>query len=222
MKKNFIFQVINKMSICGFLPALLLCFSFSAGAADVPAKKAPTPVLESKAGLKNKNSQRQSRTKAQNKTAKTRKLTSTNEPHSRVRSVTAKQNRLKFLLSSLPTICQMQKTFEEKTAYMDQTMKELHTLSRELVNKHRSFGLALAIMNATEDNVNNFITADVHITPEKVKEVDLRNLFTISYSWYDSRVTHNSKVEDFPDEWGKQIYQGLDCLYQACGQDCSE
>lgn len=211
MKKNFIFYrqttTCTKWVIC----CLAIFLFVSVEADQTNSLKKTTPQTRQVAQIK-------SRTVQVKKS--TRRPAESNKNKAQLKQ--EKQNRLKFLLNSLPQICRMQKTFEEKVAYMDKTMKELHTLSRELVNKYGVFELALGIMNATEDNVNNFITAEgIAITSDTVKEVDLRRGFTLSYAQYNSEIKYNSPVEDFTDQWARQIYYGLDCLYKACGKDCS-
>ena len=128
------------------------------------------------------------------------------------RSVSQNIEQIKEHLHSLENLCKTQKNLEEKLAYVEQAIGQLKTLAEQTLevfnirSEDERFLLKVkdlaAAVNRGRPISSTFPTGDIRQTFEQFYRMHVR-------------FPESDGVEDFPDLSARQIYKGLDCLYQS-------
>ena len=117
-------------------------------------------------------------------------------------------------LQAIVNICETKNTLGEKVDSLNSSFQSLKDLiAGYLGESNLSTNDGLLLRGIRSNIAQDRISYGQPITEELVGEVDIKNQFLIAYHVHYN-LPDNTPVEKFPDEWAKQIYAGLDCLYK--------
>ena len=113
-------------------------------------------------------------------------------------------------LQAITAVCKTQQSLSKKIDNLNKSLKELMGLIKSYLKQRLKTRDSL-FLGSIKDNIEellNFI--DI---AQKSSSANLFNDF-VTYYYFYYNLPDNTSVKEFPDEWAKQIYFSLECLYE--------
>lgn len=117
-------------------------------------------------------------------------------------------------LKAIENLCEKERTLAEKVDILTNHFQQIRTLvANYLREPNLQINDGLFLRGIRANIAQDRISYGQPITEELVREADIKNQFLIAYHVHHNLPDH-TPVEKFPEEWAKQVYAGLDCLYK--------
>ncbi len=113
-------------------------------------------------------------------------------------------------LQAITAVCETQKSLNEKVDHVHNTLKDLMRVIQNYLKQRLKSDDGL-FLRTIRDNIEELIPLFDAI--KQSPSINILDAFVRYYHFYYN-LPDNTSVKEFPDEWAKQIYYGLECLYE--------
>ena len=113
-------------------------------------------------------------------------------------------------LQAITAVCETQQSLSKKIDNLNKSLTELMDLIKSYLKQRLKTRDSL-FLGSIKDNIEELLKfIDI---AQKSSSVNLFNDF-VTYYYFYYNLPDNTSVKEFPDEWAKQIYFSLECLYE--------
>ena len=115
-------------------------------------------------------------------------------------------------LKKIENLCQSQASFQEKINILKSSLQKIREIADQYFEEPNLESEDRLWIGGIRSNTSRRnISYNQPITQELLMEIDIKREFALSY-YNHYRLPDDTSVENFPHQWAKMIYKGLDCI----------
>ena len=115
-------------------------------------------------------------------------------------------------LKKIENLCQSQSSLQEKINILESSLQKIRETATQYFEEPKLKSEDRLWIGGIKSNISRQnLSHNQPITQELLMEIDIKREFVLSY-YNHYRLPDNTTVENFPHQWAKMIYKGLDCI----------
>ena len=115
-------------------------------------------------------------------------------------------------LRKIENLCQSKANLQEKINILTSSLQKIREIANQYFEEPNLESEDRLWIGGIKINISRRnISYNQPITQELLMEIDIKREFVLSY-YNHYRLPENTRVENFPHQWAKMIYKGLDCV----------